>query len=73
MTEYPTRFTQLSLYAPNLVSIKTMRVWRFEHELRPAMRSRLLAMRLPMMAVVVERATLLERDLADIRGNGNSD
>ncbi|RRT32201.1 hypothetical protein B296_00044808 [Ensete ventricosum] len=46
---------------------KIRKAKRFERGLRPTIRSRISALKLPIYADVVERALIIERDLEEIQ------
>ncbi|KAK3029215.1 hypothetical protein RJ639_039295 [Escallonia herrerae] len=61
------KFTSLSRYAPHLVDTENRKARRFEKGLRRGIKNRLLALKLPTYAKVVERAEILEADYEEFQ------
>ncbi|XP_024195741.1 uncharacterized protein LOC112198877 [Rosa chinensis] len=65
--EYDARFTELSRYAPELVSTEAKKARKFEHGLRPNIRLKVSVLRLPTYAEVLERALIVEADCEEFK------
>ena len=65
MVEYERRFTELSRYAMEFISTEANLAKRFEQGLRPATREKLVALKIWDYGDMVDRATLVERDIED--------
>ena len=65
MVEYERRFTELSRYAMEFISTEANRAKRFEMGLRPAIREKLVALKIRDYRDIVDRAVLVERDIED--------
>ncbi|KAK3018240.1 hypothetical protein RJ639_004824 [Escallonia herrerae] len=65
--QYEAKFTSSSRYAQHLVDTKNRKARRFKKGLKHGIKNRLLALKLPTYAKVVERAKILETDYKDFR------
>ena len=65
VVEYERRFTELSHYAMEFIFTEANQAKRFEQALRPAIREKLVALKIRDYGDVVDRATLVERDIED--------
>ena len=65
VVEYEMRFTELSHYAMEFISTKANRAKRFEQGLRPAIREKLVALKIRDYGDMVDRVSLVERDIED--------
>ena len=65
MVEYERRFTELSRYAMDFISTEANRAKCFEHGLRPAIREKLVALKIRNYEDMVDQAALVERDIED--------
>jgi len=63
VTEYDTKFTQLSRYAEGLVRDEEEKTKRFVRDLKPKIRGKLIALRLQAYIVAVEIALKVEMDM----------
>ena len=67
VAKYESKFTELSRFATHITDDEIRKAQKFERGLRPAIRSRILALKLQAYADVVERALIIERDLEEIQ------
>ena len=65
VVEYERRFTELSRYAMEFISTEANQAKCFEQGLRPAIREKLVALKIRDYRDMVDRATLVERDIED--------
>ena len=65
VVEYERRFTELSHYAMEFISMEANRAKRFEQGLRPAIREKLVALKIRDYGDMVDRVALVERDIED--------
>ena len=65
VVKYERRFTELSRYAMEFISTETNRAKCFEQGLRPAIREKLVALKIRNYGDMVDRAALMERDTED--------
>ena len=65
VVKYERRFTELSRYAMDFISTETNRAKCFEQGLRPAIREKLVALKIRNYGDMVDRAALVERDTED--------
>ena len=65
MTEYASKFTQLSRYAPNVVADEQMRVEQFQEGLRLNIRAQVAPFMLHTYSKVVARALVIEREIEE--------
>ena len=65
VAQYETRFSELSRFAPELISTEELRARRFEDGLMPYIWSRLVALCIGDYPTLVERALLVERERDD--------
>ena len=65
VAKYESKFTELSRFAMHMID-EYRKARRFERGLRPAIRSRISALKLQVYTDVVERAFILEKDLEEI-------
>ncbi|KAK1258538.1 hypothetical protein QJS04_geneDACA023541 [Acorus gramineus] len=66
VAEYDAEFTRLSRFGAHVLRDEEARARRFERGLRPEIRISLIALKFPTYALVLERALLLEQNLAEI-------
>ncbi|CAD5168201.1 unnamed protein product, partial [Musa acuminata subsp. malaccensis] len=67
VAKYDSKFTELSRFATHITDDEIRKAKKFERGLRPAIRSRISALKLQVYADVVERALIIERDLEEIQ------
>ena len=65
VVEYERRFTELSHYVMEFISTEANRAKRFEQGLRPAIREKLVALKIRDYGDMVDQAALMERDIKD--------
>ena len=67
VAKYESKFTELSRFATHMIDDEYRKARRLERGLRPAIRSRISVLKLQVYTDVVERAFILEKDLAEIQ------
>lgn len=65
VADYQVEFTQLSTYAPYMVDTKSKKTRKFERDLRPSIRSRVISPTAKTYTEIGSRAITVEKDLAE--------
>ena len=65
MVEYERRFTELSRYSMEFIFMEANKSKNFEQGLRPAIREKLVALKIRDYRDMVDRVALVERDIED--------
>ena len=65
--EYALEFTNLSRFAPEVVATEPLKVWKFQHGLRPSLRSRVELFELSNYEAAVEKAVVAEKGLEEAK------
>ncbi|XP_052176605.1 uncharacterized protein LOC127790914 [Diospyros lotus] len=69
VTQYETEFVMLSRYAPELVTLESRRVSKFQRGLRPEIRHAMVGIEAPDFPAAVQRAHAVERDRLEARSD----
>ncbi|XP_028126742.1 uncharacterized protein LOC114323362 [Camellia sinensis] len=70
VTEYESKFTQLTRFAPYVIPTEAQKVRKFEAGLEAEIKDRLEVLKLPTYAEVVDRAYIAEKGIKTARSSG---